>query len=157
AKFLAERPFGLFSRNLYAFDQSGVLRLAPVRLHVTIAIGIEDAKFHRVHADEMRELVHLALDRKVHRGHAEAAHRGRRCAIGEDAIDVAIDIRDGVGPRQMRGTFDGGVAGETRISAAVEIGADLARHDAAVAHHAILDVDALRPPRRAILHFLLAP
>ena len=128
-----------------------------MRLHVIVAIGIENAELHRIHADEVRELVHLALDRKIHRGDAEATHRGRRRAIGEHAIDVAIDIGDRVRAGQMRGAFDGSVAGEPRIGAAVEIGADLSRNDAAVAHHAILDVDALGAAGRAVPHLFLAP
>ena len=156
-KLLADRPFGLFRGDLDAFDQRGVFCLAPMRLHVAVAIGVEDAELHRVHADEVGELVHLALDRKIHRGDAEAAHRGRRGAVGEHAIDVAIDVRDGVGPRQMCRTFYGGITREPGIGAAIEISADLARDDASVAHHAILDVDALGAPRRTVLHFLLAP
>ena len=156
-ELLADRPFGLFRGDLDAFDQRGVLGLAPVRLHVAVAIGVEDAELHRVHADEMRELVHLAFDRKVHRGDAEAAHGGRRRAVGEHAIDIAIDVGDRVGARQMRRAFDGGIAREPGIGAAVEISADLARDDAAVAHHAVLDVDALGAARRTVLHLLLAP
>src|SRR4029079_1851117 len=37
-----------------------------------------------------------------------------------------------------------------------EVSADLARDDAAVAHHAVLDVDALGASRRTVLHLLLA-
>src|SRR4029078_10610922 len=156
-ELLADRPFGLFRSDLYAFDQGGVLGLAPVCLHVAVAIGVEDAELHRVDADEMRELVHLAFDRKVHGRDAEAAHRGGRRAVGEYAIDVAVDVGDRVGARQMCGAFDGSIAREPGIGAAVEIGADLARDDAAVAHHAILDVDALGAARRTVLHLLLAP
>ena len=64
-ELLAHRPFGLFRGDLDAFDQGGVLGLAPVRLHIAVAVGIEDTKLHRVHADQMRELVHLAFDRKI--------------------------------------------------------------------------------------------
>ena len=127
-----------------------------MRLHVAVAIGVEDAELHRVHADEMSELVHLAFDREIHRGDAEATHRGRRRAVGEDAIDVAVDIRDRIGPGQMRRTFDHGVARQPGIGAAVEIGAHLARDDAAVAHHAVLQVDAFGAARRTVLHLLLA-
>ena len=105
---------------------------------------------------EMRELVHLAFERKVHRRDAEAAHRGRRRAVGEHAIDVAVDVGDRIGAGQVGRAFDDGVAGQPRIGAAVEIGADLARDDAAVAHHAVLDVDAFGAARRAELHLLLA-
>src|SRR5215475_5131138 len=103
----------------------------------------------------MRELVHLAFDRKVHRGDAETAHGGRRRAIGEYAIDVAIDVRNRVRARQMRGTFDRGITGKSGVGAAVEIGAHLASHDAPVAHHAVLDIDAFGAARWAILHLLL--
>ncbi len=127
-----------------------------MRLHVAVAIGVENAKLHRVHADEMGELVHLAFDRKIHRGDAEAAHRGRRCPVGEHAIDVAIDVGDRVWPGQMGRAFHRGVTRQPRIGAAIEIGADLARDDAAVAHDAVLDVDAFGTARRAILHLFLA-
>ena len=149
-------PFRLFGGDLHAFDQRGVLGFAPMRLHVAVAIGIEDAELHRVHADEMGKLVHLAFDREIHRGDPEAAHRGRRRAVGEDAIDVAVDVRDGIGPGQMRRAFDHGVARQPGVGAAVEIGAHLARDDAAVAHHAVLQVDAFGAARRAELHLLLA-
>ena len=155
-EFLAQRPFRFFGGDLHAFDQRGVLGFAPMRLHVAVAIGVEDAELHRVHADEMGELVHLAFDREIHRGDAEAAHRGRRRAVGEDAIDVAVDVRDRIGPGQMRRAFDHGVARQPRIGAAVEIGAHLARDDAAVAHDAVLQVDALGAARRTVLHLLLA-
>jgi hypothetical protein len=109
-ELLADRPLGLFRGDLDAFDQGGVLGLAPVRLHVAVAIGVEDAELDRVHADEMRELVHLALDRKIHRRDTEAAHGGCRRAVGEHAIDVAVNVGDRVGAGQMRRAFDGGVA-----------------------------------------------
>src|SRR5579885_2538673 len=57
----------------------------------------------------------------------------------------------------MRCTLYRGIAREPCIRATVEIGANLARDDAAVAHHAIRDIDALGAARRAILHFLLTP
>ena len=155
-ELLSDRPFRLLGGDLDAFDQRGVLGFASMRLHVAVAIGIEDPELHRVHADEVRQLVHLALDRKIHRGDAETAHRRRGRPVGEDAIDVAIDIGDSVGPGQMRGAFHGGVAGKPRIGAAVEIGADFSRDDTAVPHHAVLDVDALGAARRAVLHLLLA-
>ena len=128
-----------------------------MRLHVAVAIGIEDAKLHRVHADEMRQLVHLALDRKVHGGNAETAHGRRRCPVGEHAIDVAINVWDGVGARKVRRAFDGRITREPGIGAAVEVSADLARHDPSIAHHAVLDVDALGAPRWTVLHLFLAP
>src|SRR3954470_4834747 len=127
---LAQRPFCLFGGDLDALDQRSVLGLAPVRLHVAVAIGVENPKLHRVDADQMRELVHLAFERKVHRRNAKTAHRGCRRAVGEYAIDVAIDVRDRIGAGQMRRAFDDGVAGQPRIGATVEIGADLARDDA---------------------------
>jgi hypothetical protein len=43
-----------FGGDLHAFDQRRVLGFAPVRLHVAVAIGVEDAELHRVHTDEMR-------------------------------------------------------------------------------------------------------
>src|SRR3954469_18360340 len=61
-ELVADRPFGFLRGDLDALDQRRVLGLAPMRLHVTVAIGIEDAELHRIHADEVRELVHLALD-----------------------------------------------------------------------------------------------
>ena len=127
-----------------------------MRLHVAVAIGIEDAELHRVHADEMRELVHLAFEREVNAGDAEAAHRSGRRAVGEDAVDVTVDVRDRIGTRQMRGAFDDGIARQPRIGAGIEIAADLARDDAAIAHHAVLDVDALGAARRPELHLFLA-
>src|SRR6185436_1230419 len=131
-------------------------RLAPVRLHVAVAIGVEDPELHRVDADEVGELVHLAFERKVHRGDAEAAHGGRRRTVGEYAIDIAVDVGDRIGAGQVGGAFDDGVTGQPGIGAAVEIGADLARDDAAVAHHAVLDVDPFGTTWRAELHLLFA-
>ena len=153
---VADRPLRLLGRDLHALDQRGVLRLAPVRLHVAVAVGVEDAEFHRVHADEMRELVHLAFDREIDRRDAEAAHRGRGHAVGVDAIDVGMHVRDRVRPRDVRRAFDHRVARQPRIGAAVEIAAHLARRDAPVLHHGVLDVDALGAARRAELHLLLA-
>ena len=67
-----------------------------------------------------------------------------------------MDVGDRIRARQVRRAFDDGVAGQPGIGAAVEIGADLAGDDAAVAHHAVLDVDALGAARRAELHLLFA-
>src|SRR3954447_20931276 len=155
-ELIADRPFGLLGGDLDALDQRCVLGLAPVRLHVAVAIGIEDAELHWIHADEVRELVHLALDRKIHGGDAEAAHRRCWRTVGKDAVDIAIDVRDGVGSRQMGRAFDRCITGESRICAAVEICADLSRDYAAIAHHAVLDVDALGAARRAVLHLFFA-
>ena len=126
-----------------------------MRLHVAVAIGVEDAEFERVHADGVGELVHLAFQREVERGDAEAAHRRRRRPVGEDAINVGVDVRDGVRPRNMSRAFHHRVARQPGIRAAVEIGPHLPRHDAAVAHDAVLDVDALGAARRAELHLLV--
>ena len=120
---------GFFGGDLRAFDQRAVLRLAPVRFHVAIAIGIEDAEFERVHADRGGDFVHLAFQREVERGDAKAAHSGCRCPIGEDTIHVSGDVRDRVRPRDVRGAFDHRVARKPRIGAAVEIRRDLAGDD----------------------------
>jgi hypothetical protein len=155
-EFLADIPLGLFCGDLDALDQRGVLGDAPMRLHVAVAVGVENAKLHRIHADEMGELVHLALQREIHRGDAKAPHRRRRHPVGIGAEYVGMDIGNGVRPGQMRDAFDHRVAGKPGIGAAVEIAADLARQDPAVALHAVLDVDALGAARRTELHFLLA-
>src|SRR4030088_2160670 len=48
-ELLTQRPFGFFGGDLYAFDQRGVLRLAPMRLHVAVPIGVENAELPRSH------------------------------------------------------------------------------------------------------------
>ena len=50
-KLRPDRPQRLLRRYLAALDQGAVLGLAPMRLHVTVAIGVEDAQLDRVHAD----------------------------------------------------------------------------------------------------------
>ena len=130
--------------------------LAPVRLHVPVAVGVEDAELHGVHADLVRQLVHLHLEREVDAGDAEAAHGGGRGTVGEDAEHVGVHVRDGVGPGDVGCALDGAVAGEAGVGPSVEVAADLARDDAAIAHHAVLDVVPLGPARAAVEHFLLA-
>ncbi len=132
AEFFTQRPVGLFGGDLRAFDQRAVLRFAPVRFHVAVAIRIEHAEFERVHADRDRAFVHLAFEREIERGDAEAAHGGRRRAIGEHAIDVSVHVRDRVRPGNMGGAFDHGVARQPGIGAAVEISAHRAGDDPAV-------------------------
>ena len=48
--------------------------LLAMRLHVAVAIGVDEAELERVHADQPRQLVHLHLQREVGDGDAEAAH-----------------------------------------------------------------------------------
>ena len=55
---------GLFRRNLRTLDQRAVLGLSPVRLHVAVAVGVEDAEFERINGDGDGELVHLAFSAK---------------------------------------------------------------------------------------------
>ena len=64
-EFVADRPARLLGRHLHALDQRGVVRLAPMRLHVAVAVGVEDAELHRVHADLVGQLVHLHLEREI--------------------------------------------------------------------------------------------
>ena len=127
-----------------------------MRLHVAVAVGVEDAEFERVHPHRDRKLVHLAFEREVERCDAEAAHGGRRRAVGEDAVDVRVDVRNGVRSGNMGHAFDHRVAGKPRIGARVEISPHLAGHDTAVLHDAVLDVDALGAARRAVLHLFMA-
>jgi hypothetical protein len=44
---VAQLHAGLFSHDLAAFDQGTIFREPPMRLHVTIAIGIQDTEFNR--------------------------------------------------------------------------------------------------------------
>jgi hypothetical protein len=147
---------GLFGNHLAAFDQRAVLRQPPMRLHVAVAIGVEDAKLDRVHADRLGDLVHMGLDGEIHTGDAEAAHCGGRRAVRVDAIDVGRDVGDRVGARQVADALDHRVGRQPRIGAAIEIAGELARHDTAVAHHRVLEIPALGPARGADLHLLLA-
>ena len=68
-------------RLLHAFDQRGAFGRLAVRLHVAVAIGVDEAEFERVHADQPRQLVHLHLEREIADRDAEAAH-GARTACG---------------------------------------------------------------------------
>ena len=71
---LGERPAGEIGRGLHCIRRAPRPRRLAMRLHVAVAIGVEDAEFHRVHADEPRELVHLHFQREIADRHAEAAH-----------------------------------------------------------------------------------
>ena len=81
---------------------------------------------------------------------------GRRSAVGEHAVDVAMDVGDRIGAGQVSHAFDHGVAGKPRIGAAVEIAGEPAGDDPSVAHDTVLDVPALGAARRADLHLLIA-
>src|SRR5690625_867543 len=140
---LAQGPAGLFRGHLATFDQRRVLGQAPVRLHVAVAIGIEDPQLDRVDAHLVRDLVYVAFDGKVDAGDPEAAHRRGRCAVGEDAVDVGIDVGDRVGPGQVPYSLDDGVARKPGVGAAVEVADELPGDDAPVVHHPVLDVPAL--------------
>ncbi len=63
---IAQLPLRLLGGDLDAFNQSGVVRLAPMRLHVAVAIGVEDTELHRVEPREIGELIHLAFQREIH-------------------------------------------------------------------------------------------
>ena len=157
AEFVAQRPIGFLGGNLRAFDQRAILRFAPVRFHVAVAIGIEDPVFERIHSDGSGALVHLAFKREVQRRDAEPAHsRGRR-PVGENTEDVAVDIRDRVGPGNMGRAFDHRVARKPGVGSAVEIGSHFPGDDSPVLHDAVLDIDTLAATRRAKLHFLDQP
>src|SRR3954452_8694911 len=56
---LGNWPVGDARGFLHAFDESGTFRGLTMRLHIAVAIGIEDAELDGVHADEPGELVHL--------------------------------------------------------------------------------------------------
>ena len=153
---VCESPAGLAGRDLAALDQGAVLGQPAMGLHVPVAVGVTDAQFDRVHADLVRDLVHVVLDREVDAGDAEPAHRSCRRAVGEDAIDVGIDVRDRVGAGQMADALDDRVARQPRVGAGVEVADEAARGDAAVVHDAVLEVPAFGTARRADLHLLLA-
>jgi hypothetical protein len=55
------------------------VRLAPVRLHVPVPVSVEDAELHRIHADEVRQLVHLAFEREIDR---HCVKGGKEHAVG---------------------------------------------------------------------------
>ena len=67
-----------------------------------------------------------------------------------------MHVGDGVGPGHVGDALHRAVAGEPRVGAGVEVARDLARDDAAVAHHAVLDEMPLGPARAAVEHLLLA-
>jgi len=90
-------------------------------------------------------LAHLHLDREVYPGDTETAHRGGRHAVGEYAVGIAAHVRNRIRPRHVGDTFNDAVAGQPRVGSGIEIGGDLPRDDAAVAHHAILDDVPLGP------------
>jgi len=50
-----------FRRRPGRIRSARCLGFAAMRLHVAVAIGVEDAELHRVHAHEMGELVHLVI------------------------------------------------------------------------------------------------
>ena len=145
---------GLPRRRLDHLDQRRALDLLAVRLHVAVAIGVDEAELHRVHAEMARDLVHLQFQREIADRHAEAAHGGRRRAVGVDAVGVDMDVGDRIGPRHVGGRLGGAVGRVAAIGAGIDIERDLARDDAPVLHHAVLDVDALRGARRGHLHLL---
>ena len=150
AKLLA----GLPRRRLDHLDQRRALDLLAVRLHVAVAIGVDQPQLHRVHAEMARDLVHLQFQREIADRHAEAAHRRRGRAVGVDAVGVDMDVGDRIRPRHVRGRLGGAVGRVAAIGAGIDIERDLARDDAPVIHHAVLDVDALGGARRRHLHLL---
>ena len=95
------------------------------------------------------------FEREVERGDAEAAHGVAGVRLVNTQYTSAETFGIGVGPGNVRGALDDGVARQARIGAAVEIRRDLAGDDPPVAHDAVLDVDALAAARRAELHFLV--
>jgi len=62
-----------------------------------VAIGVEDAELHWVHTDEMRQLIHLAFDREIHRGDAEKMND-----VGAAERDVGALDKLGLGAGQDR-------------------------------------------------------
>ena len=155
-EFFADLPSRLLRRHLAAFDQGAVLGGAAMRLHVAVAIGVDEAQFDGIDAQFMRHHIHVAFDGEIHPRHPEPAHGGRRGAIGEHAKDVGRDVGDGVGAREMPHALDDGVARQPGVGAGVEIAGELARHDAPVVHHPVLDEPAFGAARRPHLHFLHA-
>ena len=142
--------------RLHRLDQRRAVGDRAVGLLVAVAIGVHDAEGDRIHADEARQLVHLNLERKIGDGHAEAAHRRGRRAVGVDAVGVDPDIGDGVGAGHVGGGLGGAVRAVARIGAGIDIDADVAGDDPPVLHDAVLDVDALGGARAGDLHLLLA-
>jgi hypothetical protein len=145
----------LLGHHLAALDQRRVLGEPPVRLHVPVAVGVEDAEVDRVHPHRLGHLVHVRLDGEVDPGDAEAAHGGGGRAVGVDAVDVGVDVRDRVGAGQVPHALDDRVGRQPRVGAAVEVAGELAGDDPPVPHHAVLDVPALGAAGGADLHLLL--
>ena len=124
------------------------MRLLAMGFEIAVAIGIEDAELHRVHADEAGKLVHLHFEREIADRHAEAAHGGGRRAVGVDAVAIDPDIGDRIRPWHMRRGLGRAIGRMARIGAGIDIEPHFPRNDAPVIHHAVLDVDALGGARR---------
>jgi hypothetical protein len=117
-------------------------------LHVAVAISIDETELQRVHSNKPGKLVHLHFDGEVRDGDTEAAHGARWCPVRVDAIAIDLDVRNGVGPREMGCRFLRTIGRMPRIGARIDVAADLAGDDPSVFHQAVFDVDALGRARR---------
>ncbi len=153
-KRIGEVVADLLSGGLDDLDEGGALDFLAVGLGVAVAVGVEEAELHRVHAEVAGDHVHLRFQREVADGDAESAHRRGRGAVGVDAPGVDVDVGDRVGPRHVGGGLGGAVGGVAAIGAGVDVEGDLAGDDAAVVHHPVLDVEPFGGAGRAHLHLL---
>ena len=108
-------------RLLDHLDQRRALGDLAVRLHVSVAVGVDQPQLQRVHVQLARDPVHLRLQREVADRHAEAAHGARRRAVRVHALGVHVDVRDRVRPGHVRGGLGRGVWAVARVGAGVGV------------------------------------
>ena len=104
----------------------------------------------------LRAAGHLQLDRERRRGHAEAAHGGRRHVVRPDDVGLRAQRRHRVGAGQVEGVLRRAVAREARVGAGVVQRQHLAAEDPAVLRERVGHLDVPGGAHAAAEHLLLA-
>ena len=137
-------------------DGGRVLELHHVPGQVADAVRVLQPHRERVEPEHLGDAVHVQLGRVGDRGHAEAAHRGRRHAVREHDVAVEAQVRDRVRAGVVERVLRQPVGGEARVGAGVVEGQHPAPEDPAVARDRVGDLHVPGRPRGRGEELLLA-
>src|SRR5260221_3107294 len=129
-----------FRSLLNHFHQRCSFDSFSMRLHITIAISVEQPETERIDSEFVRDDIHLRLDREIPQGDTKSAHRAGRLPVGVHAVSVYPNIWNCVRAWHMSCRLGGPIRTVSGVSSSVNVKRDLSGNYSAITHDTVFDI-----------------